>query len=241
MLSEGELAELGSRGFALEIVDVEDTKQLALRDLENPALSPLTVDFLSGAMKQRFKTGTSKSEPLAKALGLRGFEHPPTVLDATAGLGTDAFIMSGMGCRVRAIEKSAAIHALLEDGLARLRAGVWAEPWISTAARLRFERGDAVEIMKRLDQRSRTDIVYLDPMFPEESHSKSALPKRTMQIFRRLLGAGDDEAALFDAAMRAAKARVVVKRPPQAPPISGKPTHQVEGKTARFDVYVITR
>lgn len=245
MLSEAEIADLTARGFALEEIDVGGVKHVALRDLENPKLSPLSVDFLSGAMKQRFKTGTSKSEPLAKALGLKNFEHPPTILDATAGLGTDSFIMSGMGCKVRAIEQSPAIFVLLKDGLERLRKGVWAEPWISTAARLKFERGDALLIMRKLDQRSRTDIVYLDPMFPEESHSKSALPKRTMQIFRRLLGAGDDEKALLEAALRAAKARVVVKRPPHAPPIETdrfpRPTHQVEGKSARFDVYVVTR
>lgn len=241
MLSEAELADLASRGFALEEIEVGETKHLALRDLENPKLSPLSVDFLSSAMKQRFKTGTSKSEPLAKALGLKNFDGTPRVLDATAGLGTDAFIMSAMGCRVRAIERSPAIHALLEDGLKRLLAGVWAEPWISIASRLKFERGDALEIMKKLDQRSRTDIVYLDPMFPEETHSKSALPKRTMQIFRRLLGSDDDEMALFETAMIVAKSRVVVKRPPHAPPIAGKPTHQVEGKTARFDVYVVSK
>jgi 16S rRNA (guanine1516-N2)-methyltransferase len=239
VLTDGETEDLRRRGFALETIDVDGVPHLALRDLENPKLSPLSVDFLSGTLKQRFKTGTSKNEPLAKALGLRGFEHPPTILDSTAGLGTDAFIMSGMGCRVRSIEKSPVIFELLQDGLARLRAGVWAEPWISTAARLKFEKGDALEIMRKLDQRSRTDIVYLDPMFPEETHSKSALPKRTMQIFRRLLGSEDDEKALLEAALRAAKARVVVKRPPHAPPIAGSPTHQVEGKSARFDVYVV--
>lgn len=239
MLGEAELAELRSRGFALERITLDGVEQLALRDLENPKLSPLSVDFLSPQMKRRFKTGTSKNEPLAKALGLRSFDGTPTVLDATAGLGTDSFIIAAMGCRVRAIERSPFVFALLEDGLERLREGVWGEPWISTASRLRFERGDAVEVMKKLDQRTRPDIVYLDPMFPEETHAKSALPKRTMQIFRRLLGAGDDEKGLFENAMRVARSRVVVKRPPEAPPIGEKPTHQVEGKSARFDVYVV--
>lgn len=234
MLGKSELDDLAGRGFALEQIDVDGVKQLALRDLENPKLSPLSVDFLSAAMKQRFKTGTSKNEPLAKALGLRGFESEPLVIDATAGLGTDSFVMSAMGCRVRAIERSPAIHALLEDGLTRLRAGVWAEPWISISKRMSFERGDAVQVLSSVE----ADLVYLDPMFPEETHSKSALPKRTMQIFRRLLDGDEDSSLLFDAAMKAARSRVVVKRPPQAPPLAGRPTHQVEGKTARFDIYV---
>ncbi|MES2962507.1 MAG: class I SAM-dependent methyltransferase [Bdellovibrionota bacterium] len=237
MLGKKELDDLARRGFALETIEIGKSKQLALRDLENPQLSPLSVDFLSVAMKQRFKTGTSKNEPLAKALGLRSFDGEPHVIDATAGLGTDAFIMSGMGCEVRAIERSPAIHALLEDGLARLKAGVWAEPWISTARRLYFERGDAIELLASTE----ADMVYLDPMFPDESHSKSALPKRTMQIFRRLLDGDEDSEKLFEAAMQAARSRVVVKRPPQAPPLAGNPTHQLEGKTARFDVYVVTR
>jgi 16S rRNA (guanine1516-N2)-methyltransferase len=237
VLGKLELDDLARRGFALEEIDVDGVKHLALRDLENPKLSPLSVDFLSSAMKQRFKTGTSKSEPLAKALGLKGFDGVPRVIDATAGLGTDSFVMSAMGCEVRAIERSPAIHTLLEDGLARFRAGVWGEPWISISKRMSFERGDAVQVLASTE----ADLVYLDPMFPEETHSKSALPKRTMQIFRRLLDGDEDSTELFEAAMKAARSRVVVKRPLQAPPLAGKPTNQIEGKTARFDVYVVIR
>ena len=44
--------------------------------------------------------------------------------------------------------------------------------------------------------------------------------------------------ALFEAALKCAKQRVVVKRPAHAPQLA-KPNHTLGGKTVRFDVYVV--
>lgn len=88
----------------------------------------------------------------------------------------------------------------------------------------------------------RPDVVYLDPMYPEEGRSKSALPKKTMQMFRRLLDGDEDANELWEAAMKVALKRVVVKRPLHAPSLgTKKPNHSFEGKTARFDLYLVGR
>jgi 16S rRNA (guanine1516-N2)-methyltransferase len=248
------MKRLEERGFALESVDSDDTapgeaseaeqnkfgKKLVLRDLTDSSMTPLEVDFSSNAILHRLRHGLSKNQSLGKALGLKSVnpETAPFVFDATAGLGTDALVMAALGCRVRAVERSEVIFALLNDGERRLQAAT--DPQlVEIAKRLSFENGDARAILSGLSEEERPDVVYLDPMYPEEGRSKSALPKKTMQMFRRLLDGDEDAEELWQAAMKAARARVVVKRPLKAPALGNvKPTHTFEGKTARFDMYL---
>ena len=239
------LDRLHAKHFALEtIVDDEGESRLALKDLQDTQLSPLFVDFTSGALLHRLKHGLSKNQPLAKALGLKSLtpEHAPFVIDATAGLGTDTLVMAALGCRVRAIERSDVIYELLFDGKNRLDEKVQAsedEALILLSQRFSFEHGDSKEIIGSLSEIDRPDVIYLDPMYPDEGRSKSALPKKPMQMFRRLLDGDDDAEVLWTLAMQKAKKRVVVKRPLKAPALgTSKPTHSFEGKTARLDLYL---
>lgn len=211
--------------FRLEQAD----DRLVLRDLSDPKLSPLAVDFLSPQMQHRVRSSLNRSEPFARAIGLRSAERP-FVIDATAGLGVDAFILAAQGCRVRAIERSEIVYRLLEDGHRRLAASE-----SSIAARLSFECGNAIEVLNTLSDDDYPDIVYLDPMYPDEGRSKSALPKKGMQIFRRLVGADLDVEDLIKAARKVARGRVVVKRPLYAAKRDDV-QFSYEGKTARFDV-----
>ena len=211
---------------------------LALVDLENPKASPLSVDFTSGAILHRLRHGLSKGQPLPKALGLKSLnpDKAPYVIDATAGLGVDAFFVAALGCRVRAIERSPVVAELLADGYARLRASEIGE-LAPIAARLGFEQGSSALLLSSLSEDERPDVVYVDPMYPSEGHS-SALPKKGMQFFRRLIGDDLDAGEIFEAAMKSARERVVVKRPLGAPHLGPKPTHVFEGKTARYDMYL---
>jgi len=78
--------------------------------------------------------------------------------------------------------------------------------------------------------------IYLDPMFPHRD--KSALVKKEMRVFRPLVGDDLDAPALLEAALALATHRVVVKRPRKAPIIEGgKPSHSLEGKSSRYDIY----
>ena len=66
----------------------------------------------------------------------------PTVVDATAGLGRDAFVLASLGCRVTLIERSPVVAALLQDGLARAGQDPGDRPWVRE--RMHLLHGPAV-------------------------------------------------------------------------------------------------
>jgi len=205
---------------------------LELRDTRPGAPGAVGVDF--GRLARR--TGSIRGESVARAVGLRGNE-PLSVLDATAGLGRDAFVLASLGAEVRMVERSAVVAALLADGLAR--AG--RDPNLAAAAsRMTLIEGDARTLMAELAEQARPDVVYLDPMYPEEGTKGQV--KKEMQLLRQLLGPDPDVTPLFETALACARRRVVVKRPRRAPPLPGaKPSHSLEGRSTRFDVYVRPR
>ncbi|HEY8332105.1 MAG TPA: class I SAM-dependent methyltransferase, partial [Pseudomonas sp.] len=154
------------------------------------------------------------------------------VLDATAGLGRDAFVLASLGCEVSLIERQPLIAALLEDGLARAAR----DPEVAAiVAHMQLLTGNAVALMGAW-QGEPPQVIYLDPMFPHRD--KSALVKKEMRLFRPLVGDDLDAPALLEAALALASHRVVVKRPRKAPCIDGaKPSYQLEGKSSRYDIY----
>ena len=75
-------------------------EHLELRKRDEPKLGGIFVDFVGGAMAHRRKFGGGRGEAVAKAVGIKG-SYLPDVVDATAGLGRDAFVLASVGCRVR--------------------------------------------------------------------------------------------------------------------------------------------
>ncbi|WP_187649121.1 class I SAM-dependent methyltransferase, partial [Escherichia coli] len=65
-------------------------EHLELRKRDEPKLGGIFVDFVGGAMAHRRKFGGGRGEAVAKAVGIKG-DYLPDVVDATAGLGRDAF------------------------------------------------------------------------------------------------------------------------------------------------------
>lgn len=62
--------------------------------------------------------------------------------------------------------------------------------------------------------------------------------EKEMRLFRPLVGDDNDAPALLEAALALASHRVVVKRPRKAPCIAGpKPSHALDGKSSRYDIY----
>jgi 16S rRNA (guanine1516-N2)-methyltransferase len=160
----------------------------------------------------------------------------PYVIDATAGLGSDAFVLATLGCRVLMLERSAIIHALLEDGLERGRDDVAVNR--SMDERLTLRRKDAIPFLQTLPVRQRPDVVCLDPMYPDTA--RSALNRKEMRILREMVGEDEDAPELLAAARRQARRRVVVKRPRLAPPLEGSaPSIQLNGKSTRYDIYLV--
>lgn len=199
------------------------------------ATGPVYVDFLAGKAAHRRQFGGGRGQPLAKAVGLK---HGlcPSVLDVTAGLGRDAFVLAGLGCQLRLLERSPVIAALLQDGLQR------AADDDVVRDRMQLIHADSREFLARLgdSENEYPDVIYLDPMYPKRS--KSALVKKEMRALQQLIGGDDDAPELLKAALGIARQRVVVKRPQTAPVLDGPaPDFLIESKNTRFDVYLSAR
>jgi 16S rRNA (guanine1516-N2)-methyltransferase len=217
----------GESEFALQLGETG----LQLVELGPQAPGPVRVDFVEGAVAHRRQFGGGSGQMIAKAVGIAPGVRP-RILDATAGLGRDAFVLASLGCVMTLIERQPLVAALLEDGLAR--AAVDAEV-ASIVARMHLLKGNAIELMGAWKDEP-PQVIYLDPMFPHRD--KTALVKKEMRLFRPFVGDDLDASALLEAALALASHRVVVKRPRKAPPIAGiKPGYALEGKSSRYDIY----
>lgn len=225
-------------------------------------------------MGKRLAGGGQKGgELLIKATSL-GKNKDSTVCDLTAGLASDSCIMaSGGAASVLLVEKDPIVAVLLQDAFRRMEMiaksdldGVNSDKELISRAtdlsnKLSFEENDAILVAQRFAQlkdsidddsgADRPDICYLDPMFPPRT--KSALVKKNMNILHGLLETQSEEdaderrrqeAELLKAALGAARQKVVVKRPVQAPPLGGdfvdkKPSNVINGSVNRWDIYVV--
>ena len=204
---------------------------LRLAVVEPGAPGPTRVDFVHGAVAHRRRFGGGQGQMIARAVGVSPGVRP-TILDATAGLGRDAFVLASLGCTVTLIERHPLVAALLEDGLRRAGDDQATAP---IAARMRLCLGDARALMSGWSG-DVPQVVYLDPMFPHRE--KSALVKKEMRALRPLVGDDDDASALLEAALLLASHRVVVKRPRHAGALDDTaPAYAIEGTSSRFDIY----
>ena len=212
---------------------VQTAERLELRKLDEPKLGAIAVNFVDGTMAHRRKFGGGRGEAVAKAVGIKG-DYLPTVIDATAGLGRDAFVLAAIGCKVQLIERNPVVSALLEDGLKR----AYLDPEIGEFMQSRMVLLPFHTISEYAAANEDTvDVVYFDPMFPHKQ--KSALVKKEMRVFQHLVGADLDSDDFFQPAKQAARKRVVVKRPDYAPFIAEqKPDFSQTTKNHRFDVYL---
>ncbi len=203
-----------------------------LRLIEDATGMVLRVDFTSPGLSRRGQKSW-KGEALLRAVG-RKPSRAPNVLDATGGIGRDGFVMAQHGCRVRLCERNPLLFALVSDGLDR--AGDNPDT-ADTAARITIHLCDSIDFMRNPAEKDLTEVIYLDPMYPERD--KSALVKKEMQILRKICGHGSGEAELLTTALACAGSRVVVKRPKNAAPLSGPPPNTViRGRAHRFDIYL---
>jgi 16S rRNA (guanine1516-N2)-methyltransferase len=221
------LPQVGEAEFALQL----GAGGLQLQELGVDASGPVRVDFLEGAVAHRRQHGGGSGQMIAKAVGIQSGVRP-VVLDATAGLGRDAFLLAQLGCSVTLIERHPLIGALLADGLGRALLDLEVGPIIQ---RMHLRLGNAIELIRDWSAEP-PQVIYLDPMFPHRE--KSSLVKKEMRVFRPLVGDDDDAVQLLQVALELATHRVVVKRPRKAPSVCGKPPGYVlEGKSSRYDVY----
>lgn len=224
-------ADLDGCDYRLVVSEHRLELQRAGRKVENP----LYVDFAGGSTGYRRFSGTSRRQLIARAVGVRG--DSIHVLDATAGLGRDAFLLACLGCTVIAVERSPVLGALLRDGLARAREAP-DEVLHGIVSRITLLIEDARDVLHRARASQAPDVVYLDPMYP--ARTKSALAKKEMRICRSLVGDDLDAGDLLAVARQTARKRVVVKRH-HALPLADDVSLQYRGRTVRYDVYLTER
>lgn len=191
------------------------------------------IDFIGGKKNHRRQFGGGKGQPLARAVSV---QDNPIILDATAGMGGDAFVFASLGCKVKMVERSPIVAALLEDALNRAQSDAAPQDIQEIAKRMQLINADAADYL--LDKRPQVDVIYLDPMYPEKK--KNAAAKKEMQALQQLVGPDMDSEKLLAAAIKTACKRVVVKRPKGASTLAGiQPNAQIKSPNTRYDIYVI--
>lgn len=177
--------------------------------------------------------GGGRGQDLAKAMGFRA-SRTPMVVDATAGLGRDSFLLASLGAQVTLIERSEIMHELLVRGMKR--AASEGGQFREIISRMTLISGDALDLLPQLA----ADAILIDPMHPVRKNA--ALVKQELRQVRELVGPDNDAADLVRLAIEHARNRVVLKWPAKAAPIEGikKCSHQIIGRSTRYDVFMKT-
>lgn len=229
--------------------------KLGLIDLKNQKQKYFYIDFLSPEFIHRLKGLQTESQLIKKAIGLKP-NSQIKILDATAGLGTDAFIMAALGYRVLSVEISPIIFLMLQDAQQRCLRELEAldvhtkmedslvQLYKDTLSRLRFMHQDVKNLFTELQKfktshpQEMPDVIYLDPMYPDLK--KSAQPKKSMQFLRKLLGPSQDIEVLLSEALKVARLHCVLKSHPDAPLLSLKSQYEISSKAVKYLVYRVT-
>ena len=191
----------------------------------------LKCTFIEGPILHRLKYGKGRGQNLAKAVGMK-FNKNRNIIDATAGLGYDSFILASLGAKVTLIERSQKMHELLQNGNNEgISFGGEIEKIIN---RMELLFGDSKDILPKLTP----EVIMIDTMYKERK--KTALVKNNMRLVREIVGPDTDYIELLEVALNCAKNRVVLKQPRYAEPIKDikKCSHQIIGKTIRYDIFM---
>jgi 16S rRNA (guanine1516-N2)-methyltransferase len=198
----------------------------------------LRLDFATPKMRSMAKEQNKKTL-MAKAIGAKTVDTSKWIVDATAGLGQDAFMLAYMGYKITLIERSPVVAAMLSHAISSVRPDSWA---FSTVHRMTLLHTDAEQWLSEQRQLPETAkkpaVIYLDPMFPHPD--KKALSQKSMQMLQQILGQDLDADKLLSPAQALATERVVVKRHRASSHLAGQEPQLVfEGKSHRFDVYLL--
>ena len=191
----------------------------------------LKCSFIEGPILHRLKYGKGRGQNLAKAVGMKSKKNR-NIIDATAGLGYDAFILASLGANVTLIERSKRMYEILQNGINEgISFGGEIQRIIN---RMELLFGDSKDILPKLSP----EVIMIDTMYKDRK--KTALVKNNMRLVREIVGPDSDYIELLKVALNCARHRVVLKQPRYADPIKEirKCSHQILGRTIRYDVYM---
>jgi len=192
--------------------------------------SPIIIDFNQMNLDWP-KRGIGKNHDSCKAVGLNKLktDETMTLLDATAGLARDAFIFAKLGANVTMLERHPTLALMIETALEKFSDSALKQ-------KMQFVFSDAITYLQ--SNNHIYDVIYLDPMFSDVD--KRAKVKKDMQILHELIGENNDASLLLELALKNAKKRVVVKRHKTSEFLGNiTPSHQIIGKSTRYDVYCL--
>jgi 16S rRNA (guanine1516-N2)-methyltransferase len=196
----------------------------------------IRCDFVTGSHRHRRNHGGGNGQMIAKAVGVSG-KFFPNVLDVTAGLGSDGFVLSSLGCKVQLLERNPIVYSLLKDGLDRARLDCANDDELAAIiARITLTEVNSYVYLDSVEPPEFPDVIYIDPMFPPRK--KSAQVKKEMQALHQIVGEDEDASRILEEALKKAIYRVVVKRPTNADYLAMlKPNYSLEGKSTRYDIF----
>ena len=206
-------------------------------------------------LQRRVVSAGRKSELLLQAAKLTADSR---VIDATAGFGHDSLILASTGAQVIMLEQQPLMALLLLAEQQRMNA---LPNWRKLMSRLHIINTEALSYFASLQAESLTtinkvDVIYLDPMFPEDSYQDSKTGKgakvgKHMQALHQLASPpiAEEERQLLQSAQAVvgqnsqntqAQGRVVVKRPQLAPLLANQQASESwHNEAVRFDGYFI--
>lgn len=208
-------------------------------------------------LQRRVVSAGRKSELLLQAAKITA---DSTVIDATAGFGHDSLILASTGAQVIMLEHQPLIALLL---LAEQQRMSTLPNWQKLMRRLQIINTDALSYFESIDftdssngltanSHQTIDVVYLDPMFPEDSYQDSKTGKgakvgKHMQALHQLARPPtlEEESQLLQSAQAivsqgVGQGRVVVKRPQLAPLLAHQqPSESWHNEAVRFDGYFV--
>ena len=199
-------------------------------------------------LQRRVVSAGRKSELLLQAAKITS---DSTVIDATAGFGHDSLILASTGAQVTMLEQQPLMALLLLAEQQRMRA---LPNWQKLMSLLQIINIDALSYFAKLQTDAKAvDVVYLDPMFPENSYQDSKTGKgakvgKHMQALHQLANPPtlEQEKQLLQNAQAIVsqdgekQGRVVVKRPQLAPLLANQTASESwHNEAVRFDGYFV--
>ena len=203
-------------------------------------------------LQRRVVSAGRKSELLLQAAKATS---DSMVIDATAGFGHDSLILASTGAQVTMLEQQPLMVLLLLAEQQRMSA---LPNWQKLMSRLQIINIDALSHFEKLQAESvnaikKVDVIYLDPMFPEDSYQDSKTGKgakvgKHMQALHQLASppTSEEELQLLQSAQAVVsqnaqkQGRVVVKRPQFAPLLANQqPSESWSNEAVRFDGYFV--